>query len=357
MPVNTSSVMSAPVRLIIVLAIMIAFYGADKFLAAQEQVELREEARSHYEKGQQLLHGGNSRQAVVDFARAYSLERSNREYQLALATAEVSDNQNAAATETLGQLLTQDPNDGRANLLMARLLAGSGRYREADSYYHRAIYGSWPTDMQTMPRAVRMELAGMLGSHGSGQELLSELLLLQNASAHDPANEKQIADLFLKAGSVQRASEAYRHILQENPEDLDARLNLAKAELRAGNYRAAENAVMAALRLQPYNEGIQSQLRMVVRLASLDPTSRRLGTREKYRRSVEILHRVQAELTACGQTLPEEPAPAQPGTPSNEMSEAILDRAENLWKQRNDACRRPSAPDDPLPLLMQKLAE
>ena len=240
---------------------------------------------------------------------------------------------------------------------MARVLAAEAKYKDADSYYHRAIYGQWPADWTAEVPKVRLELANMLAQHGKSQELLSETLLLQSASAQDPATQKRIADLFLKAGSTGRAIDTYRQLIRENPDDVEAYRGLGHAEILDGNYRAAETAIMAALHRQPYDGQIQSQLRLVVKLASLDPTARRLSTAEKYRRSMEILQLAQSELNACLQN----PQPAKvekaPNVVTNEAAEACLDRAENLWKQRNEACQQPPAADDPLPILMKKLAQ
>jgi tetratricopeptide (TPR) repeat protein len=354
MAASRKSTLPAPTLALIVAAVMVVLYGIDKFLADQEQSELMAEAHNHYTRGGKLLNAGKAHEAVAEFARARSLERSNREYPLALATALLADHQPTAAGEILTDALDEDSNDGRANLLMARVLVAEGKFKDADSYYHRAIYGEWPPSSSESGK-VRLELASLLAEHGNHQELLSEVLLLQINSATDPAAQKQIAALFLQAGSAQRAAETYRQMIRDHPDDIDAHLGLARSEEMADDYRAAENAVMAAIHLRPYDRAIQLQLRQVVRLASLDPTSRRLSTAEKYRRSMEILRLVREELAACGQTSPPARPQATAGPVTNEIAEACLDQAANLWEQRVQVCKQPPAPDDPLPLLIKKL--
>jgi tetratricopeptide (TPR) repeat protein len=340
-----------------------ALYGFDKFLAAQEQSELWQEAHDHYLDGQKLLHAGNAKAAVIAFARAHALERSDREYSLALATAQLADHDLTAASDNLTELLDTNSNEGRANLLMAQVLVAQNHLDDADAFYHRAIYGVWPASAQDQPARVRLELARLLADHGRNRELLSELLLLQNIPAQAPATQKQIADLFLQAGSPARAIEAYRQLVHENPVDIDAYLGLGRAEILAGDYRAAETAVMSALRRKPYDEQIQAELRRVVQLASLDPTVRHLTTAEKYRRSAAILTMVQNKLNACAQNAPPTTiSNSQKGTPpvapqgpvSSETAEALLDHAEVLWKQRPPSCSVPAG--DPLPLLFRKLS-
>ncbi len=361
MPQSTKPNLPAPTLALIVLAVMAALYGVDKFLAAQEQSEVDQEASSNFAAGQKLLNAAKPHQAVDNFARAHSLDRNNHEYLLFLATAQLADRQFAAARSTLEEALEDDSNDGRANLLMARLLAAEGRFKDADSFYHRAIYGTWPSHAPNPAAKARLELVDMLADHGSNQELLSELLLLENEPSQDLATKKKIAALFLRAGSAQRAAEAYRNLIHEDPQDADIFVGLGEAEILDGNYHAAENALLNALRRRLDDPQIQSQLGMVAKLATLDPTVRRLSSAEKYRRSVAILDLVQQELNACLPKALATPAPAVPqklqGPVNNEMAEARLDEAEKLWKRREEDCRQPPSADDPLRLVMKKLSQ
>ena len=187
--------------------------------------------------------------------------------------------------------------------------------------------------------------------------MLSELLLLENEPALDLATKKQIAAMFLRAGSAERAADAYRGLIREDRNDADNFVGLGQAEILDGDYRAAENAFLGALRRRLEDPRIQSQLQMVAKLATLDPTVRRLSSAEKYRRSVAIRDLAREELNACLKNA----APVKPekvvGPMTNEMAEARLDEAEKIWKQREESCKQPASADDPLPLLMKKLAQ
>src|SRR5579859_1120663 len=138
---------------------MVALYGVDKFLAAQETRELEQAASSHFDAGQKLLRERKPHQAVEELARAHAIDRTNPEYLLSLAEAELDDHQLSAARAPLDEALEQNSNDGRANLLMARLMDQGGRFKDADSYYHRAIYGEWPPNAAGSSGKVRLELA------------------------------------------------------------------------------------------------------------------------------------------------------------------------------------------------------
>ena len=150
-------------RLILIVAAVIAgFYAIDKFLADQERKEIRQDAHRRYEAGERFLGEGKPRDAAVSFSRAHALERTNREYQIALASAQLAAGEPEIARATLDELLQDDSNDARANLLMARVLAARRQFTEADSYYHRAIYGTWPANSDRERANARLELAGML---------------------------------------------------------------------------------------------------------------------------------------------------------------------------------------------------
>src|SRR3954452_3693537 len=80
----------APTVAAIVLVVMVALYGVDKFLASQEQLELEHEAESHFRTGQELMRTGKPDRASTEFDRAHTLKRTNRQYTLALAEAQIA---------------------------------------------------------------------------------------------------------------------------------------------------------------------------------------------------------------------------------------------------------------------------
>ncbi|MBL0159914.1 MAG: tetratricopeptide repeat protein [Bryobacterales bacterium] len=125
---------------------MVLLYGVDVFLARLEKKEVRLEAHQHFTEGTATLGKGETRAAIDALRQAYSLERGNRTYALALASAQILDGQVDAARFILDDVLHQDPNNSRGNLLMARLSVRRGNITLADSFYHRAIYGAWDAE-------------------------------------------------------------------------------------------------------------------------------------------------------------------------------------------------------------------
>lgn len=345
-------------RLVFIVAAIIAgMYGIDKFLALQERNELLADAQRLYQQGERLMRAGKAHEAAAAFGQAHALERANVDYELALASAQLADHNTDRALQTLNDLLESNSNDARANLLMARAMVAQDKIADADSFYHRAIYGTWAANANQQAAAARLELAGLLAKHGNKEGLLSELLLIQNQPGTD---NKKLAELFLEAGSPARAADVYRGMIRDNPTEVDAYAGLAQAEMQRGDYGGARTALRQGLRISSGDDSLRAEEELVDRLATLDPTPRRLSTAEKFARSQEILTLVTNELSACSATPAGEQsalaATSKPKTITNELSESVLAEAEHLWRTRAEVCKQAPVPSDPLPLLMKKLA-
>jgi tetratricopeptide (TPR) repeat protein len=342
-----------------VAGIMIGLYAVDKALANLEEREVTAQAAGFYADGQKLLSAGKAAAAVDDFRRAHTLARTNRSFDQALAGAQLTAGRPADAEATLADILSSNTNDSRANLLMARVRLVEGRFDDGVAFYHRAIYGTWTDGSEADKTNARLELAEQLAKRGRSEELLSELLLLDNEAQKNPQLSKKVAALYLDAGAAQRAAAAYRQLVKADPKDAEAYEGLGEAELRLGDYRAAHSAFTAAQR-DP------ALVQLADRLAEIDPTSRRLASAEKFRRSQEILRLAENAAMDClkGGTPPdglrdlltaaEKMRSERVGAmPSNEAAEARLALAEQIWKERDPSCA--IAPDDPLSIIIRKI--
>ena len=354
----------------VVLLLLIALYSVDQFLARLEQREVGAEGRRLYAVGQKLLTQNRIPGAIDAFARAHALERSNRSYAIALASSQMAGRQIEASRNTLTEILQRDSNYAPANLLMARTMVQDQRYREADSYYHRAIYGTWPENQSQERLKTRLEVADMLAAHGGSYELLSEALLLQNTSGNDPAILKHVAALLLQAGSPGRAALVYRSLLRVAPSDRDAYAGLARAEILDGNYGAAHLALVKAFTHSPNAAELRREMDLAGRLLSLDPTPRHLSSAEKLRRSDEILTLARQEILGCLGSQTASPVLAQElddagkllaeklrGAATNERAEMRLSQAERLWRARPPLCVPAASQDDPIALLLKKIGQ
>lgn len=348
----------------IVLSIMVLLWTADSMLARVERGETQSEAHGYWSKGMSLLAGGHPAEAEDLLRKAYVIDRANASYGLDLAAALTNSGKFDDAAELIGDLLNASPNDGPTNLAAARLAVRRGNLEDAKAYYHRAIYGAWAQDARSHRIETRLELAGLLDSSGEGTELLAELLPLEPEVQGDPANEKRVAALYLRAHSPSRAAEAYRALIAAHGGDVDVYSGLGEADLALADYAAAENAFRAALRQEPGNPEIQARLELATNMGGLDPTLRRLTSREKYDRSVRLLEAVRDSFSRCAAPNPDlEEADKilkkrTPGYVTNEAAEQLLGVAERLWRARLRECGTAVSPaEEPVNRVISMLSQ
>jgi Flp pilus assembly protein TadD len=353
-------------RLIAILVVIgIALAALDRFLAKTESAEVRNSARNSYLAGMRLLDAGKASQAVDSLRTAHALVRENVDYELALITALMNAGQIADADPLMDDALQRAPNDGQTNLIAGRLAAKKGNAIQAESYYHRAIYGEWPQNSTSRRLAAHMELIDFLSSKSQQQELLAELISLQAEAPADATLQPRLARLFLTAGSPGRAAGVYQALVAKNPGDREALAGLGEAELENGQYREAHTAFFRAFVQNPNDSSIRARLELLNTVTTLDPTPRQLPTAEKYRRSLRILEMARASLAQCpaggdgARLLAEADAVTTQKAPvriTNELAEDALAVAEKLWRARLKTCGPATPPEEPLRLIMEKLA-
>ena len=333
-PANGS--VARPVRVFVTLTVVIAgLWVLDWSLEKTELNELHDEAQRTFLQGSRLLKEGKLEASVDLLRRAHALERQDPGYALTLVDALMAAGKTAEAEPLLEEVLARESNDGRANLTAARSMAARDRIAQAESYYHRAIYGEWPNQADSSRRATRMELVDFLLKHGRKEAVLAELLPLQGEAGLDAALEKRIAKLLLLAGSAQRAADTYRLLIDQFPADADLYSGLGEAELFRGQYRAAVSAFVGAFRHRPNDQTFRRRMEFASLMAGLDPTPRQLSSLEKYRRSLHILEMTQAAYQKCTSMSFQPPSPDKPPREvTNELAEAKLTQAEELWRER-----------------------
>lgn len=361
------------IELILAVAAVICGLAAlDVFLERAERAEMAAQAEQAYQQGSRLLEAGRADDAVEALRRAHAIERKNATYELQLIAAMTAAGKTEEAEPLMNEVLDIDRNAGPANLVAARLKLKQGKIVDAEAYYHRAIYGTWPQDAVAHRIAARLELIELLISKNQKQNLLAELLSLQADAKSDPAIQLRLARWFLAAGSPGRAADAYRELIRQDANDADDYAGLGEAELEQGAYRAAHNAFASAAARKKRDSAIRAKLQLAAMLAGLDPTPRQLSSAQKYQRSLYILEWAQQDLEKCIQTRAAAPSAEQqallerakqamdqqsPPQPSNEVSDAMLSLAAGIWQARLNCNAAIASDEEPLRLLMAKMTQ
>lgn len=360
------------IGLIAVVAGVIGGLSAlDVFLERAEQAEMAIQAQHAYIQGSQFLGACRFNEAIDALRRAHALERENLAYELQLIAALTAAGKTSEAEPLMNEVLDANRNDGEANLVAARLRLKEGKIVDAEAYYHRAIYGGWPDRAPEHRIAARVELINVMVARNQRQDLLAELLPLAEQAKNNPWTLKYLGPWFLLAGAPARAAEIYRRLIQQDPNNADAYAGLGQADLEQGDYEPAHRAFALALR-KKNDPAIRARLQLASMLAGLDPTPRRLSSAEKYQRSLYILEWAQQELEKCIQTRTAGPSAEQqalleraeqamnnqsPKQASNELSEATLSLAAQIWQARLSCSGTISADEEPLRLLMAKVTQ
>jgi len=231
------------------------------------------------------------------------------------------------------------------------------------------VYGRWDTDERASRLRARFELIDLLAGHNSKEDLLAELLPVQDEAPQDPSARVRMGRLFLLAGSPARAAFVFQSILNDAPANAAARAGLGEAEFAQGNYRAAQRDFGIAVRLAPNDAPARKRLDVSNEVLMLDPTVRGLGSAERFRRSRQLVELAMQATSQCAglnaspemQELMARAASAVKARVSlareDEVSESMVDTAEQLWQARGKECKAPAEPDSPLALVLAKIVQ
>jgi tetratricopeptide (TPR) repeat protein len=355
---------------VLLVAVIAILFAADTFLVKASQAESKADAVRSFAQGKSLFARGDYSAALDSIQNALSLERDNRDYSRTFAEVQLAAGKVPDAEATLTDLLQNDSDDGLSSLIMARALAKQGRYADAVSYYHRAIYGHWDQDPAGNRRKARFELIDYLAGHDARQDLLAELLAIEDQATAGHDTSLHIARLFLAAGSPTRAADLFRAILRDNPADVDALVGLGEAEFANGDYRAAQREFSTALHLDPDNREATQRQGLCDEVLALDPSLRGLGAAERFERSRKLVELTWNAASQCFNStppnLPQQDLLDRGGkalkervriSTESEQTETNLDLAEQLWQARRTGCKPGASPNDPLSLVLARLAQ
>jgi tetratricopeptide (TPR) repeat protein len=366
-PVPSATLSEFIATFAVILAAIVGLLLFDTALATVDVRQRKIYAAREFAAGQALITKGGIEPGIEHLRAASTLDADNSAYGVGLAQAILADDRPADAEQMLLPLLEREPNDGAANLAMARVLEKEGRIEEAKSYYHRAIYGVWPRGADKNRALARFELIDLLARANAKQELLSELLPMQDDSTNDAAARKRIAHLFVVAGSPSRAVTIYRDVLRKDSRDADAYVGLAEAALSLGDFSTARADLLAAQKLVPADSSvIQGRIVLTDSVTSLDPTQRGLSIPEQYRRSKNLLKMTLASARSClAAQAPQVAAALDSATllvssasaaGQAQSIEQTLSLAEQLWGLRRSRCA-PERDSGALALIHLRIAQ
>ncbi len=276
-------VLKDAVALLSILFITILLAVATHFLFKSYSDHREELAERWFKRGTTALEAQQPDLAINDFHSAllYAPPASERQMEIALASALASAGRIQEATAYFNTLREAEPGNGEINLQLARLAARAGNEALAKEDYHAAIYGNWEGDGYIKRRETRLELVRYLISRGSFDQARSELLVASgNAPSSDLEVQLKIAGLLVEAHFAVDALELYRQLLAQHPEDFTALQGAAETSFGIGDYANSYRYLQKSLAVPAYVHRSaalrlmdQDQLHRVGRIIVLDPST------------------------------------------------------------------------------------
>ena len=369
---------ATPRILAAVFGVMLLLFVATGFYTRSFNRQSRERGRQHYESAQVLAALSDYEQAAEHYRDALLYSRGNPDYRLGLALSLYESERHAEARNHLMELRPDDPTSGIVNKLLGRLAAAEGRVDEAVTYYRTAVYGRWTEDADRERLQSRLELVDLLDRNERMRQLTAELLDLLDVMPDDKAVRRRLAVLLLKAQIADRASALFREWLSDEPRNREALVGRAEAEFLLGNYLTARTHFNRAQDVRK-DESTAQRIAVCGAVIALDPLRRgNISTQERFHRSRVLVARTTEFINHCrnplGETfmgpLPEVPADlAEPlgraldllqhrsrRSAAAEGVEANILLAEEIWNARAAACSAIEHDDEPLRLVLAKLA-
>ncbi|MBZ5608684.1 MAG: chloride channel protein [Acidobacteriia bacterium] len=326
-------------------------------------------ADQSYQAGIALERQDLEAEAVEQFRHALSVSPGNPTYRLALGVALVKTGQMDDGAVYLRELLKRQPENGAANLGLARIAASRQDTLNAITNYHRAIDGSWPKGQEPYRIQARLELAEYLAKQRLKTQAIAELLAAVGPAV-DKTTRKQIGGLLLAYGSPRQSAEVFRDVLRADNQDAEAYSGLGVAQLALDNYLAARDAFSAALRLNPSDAKARTNLETCGQILALDPDARGIRSSERYRRSQTLLEGALKLVEQCTATVPSNAHPTAQTAESarkalaqhprasglGDATEENLTLAAELWRSRQPGCPAPAASDEALARVLAHLS-
>ncbi len=363
-----------PVMLALLAGLGVIFFVAVAGLSRAYHAQRDALGNRWFSRGVADLNAGHFGRAVTEFRAALLYSRDNYDYQLNLAEALIGEKRTGEAYSYLVNLWDRQPENGVINLELARIAAQRGQTEQAQRYYHNAIYAVWPGDQEVKRRDTRLELIEYLLSIDANAQAQSELIALEENLGEDPAQQKRVGDLFLRAQDYEHALASYRLCLKSERHNEEALAGAGRAAFQLGSYPLAEHYLQAAVAANPDDAQSAERLKTAELVLRMDPFRRQISVADRNRIVVEAFGAAGQRLSSCAtpKTSPE-PSGTQPSLADKwaklkpriseqelrrnpDLVEEAMDLVFEIERQTSATCGTPTGTDLAL-LLIAKLHE
>jgi tetratricopeptide (TPR) repeat protein len=363
-----------PVMLALLAGLGVIFFLAVSGLSRAYHAQRDALGNRWFSRGVADLNARHYDRAVTEFRSALLYSRDNYDYQLNLTEALIGLGRTSEAYSYLVNLWDQQPENGLVNLELARIAAQRGQTEQAQRYYHNAIYAVWPGDQKLKRRDTRFELIQYLLNIHAKAQAQAELIALEENLEEDPALQRRVGDLFLRAEDYEHALAAYRVCLKSDRHNGAALAGAGWAAFQLGRYPLAERYLQAAVAANSSDMQSSERLMTTELLLHMDPFRRQISEEERARIVVDAFAVAGRRLSSCATPKAAEgsigaqtsladswaklkPQISEPELRRNpDLVEAAMDLVFEIERQTSATCGTPMGADLAL-LLIAKLHE
>ncbi len=360
-----------PVMLALLATLGVLFFVAVAGLSGAYHARREALGERWFSRGVADLNAKRYDSAVTEFRSALLYSRDNYDYQLNLAEALIGLKRTGEAYSYLVNLWDEQPENGVVNLELARIAAERGQTEQAKRYYHNAIYAVWPSDQEGKRRETRLELIEYLLSIHARAEAQAELIALQENLGDDPAQQRRVGDLFLRAQDYEHALAAYRLSLKADRHNQAALAGAGRAAFELGQYPLAERYLQAAVAENPGDTQSAELLKTTQLVLRMDPFRHGITMEERNRIVLEAFGIAGQRLSSCA--TPKAATASNAGQPNladswakmkprmreqelkrnPDLAEEAMDLVFEIERQTRATCGAPTGADEALLLISQ----
>jgi len=362
-----------PVMLALLAVLGVIFFLAVAGLSRAYHAQREALGNRWFSRGVVDLNARRYDSAMTEFRSALLYSRDNYDYQLNLAEALIGLGRTAEAYSYLVNLWEEEPENGVVNLELARMAAQRGQTEQAQRYYHNAIYAVWPSDQEEKRRETRLELIEYLLSINATAQAQAESIALQE-NLGEPAQQRRVGDLFLRAQDYEHALAAYRLSLKYERRNAAALAGAGWAAFQLGRYPLAERYLQAAVSFNPDDTQSTERLKTTQLVLHMDPFRRQISVDERNKIVVDAFATAGKRLSSCARPkaaaastsaqprLADEWAKMKPRITEQQLRrnpdlvEQAMDLVFEIERQTSATCGTPTGEDLAL-LLISKLHE
>jgi tetratricopeptide (TPR) repeat protein len=291
----------------------VAGFAATSYHSERDKLGAR-----HFRSGAWSLDHGNLDDAVDQFRKALLFSPDEEQYRLALADSLVREGHLTEAESHLDQLADEDPSNGRINSLLAQIAEKHGDRKLAIERFQRAVYEYWPPNQIPLRHEARWQLVHLLAAADRSNEAVGELIQLYSSTPDAPGRTR-IAFELLKFGAVSEAERIFHDQESTSPNTALPHRGLGMVDFDKGDFISARHEFQHAHHIDNNDQESVQWLTLTNSVIDLDPLLPGISTKERRRRSQNLLSGVVHFVTACS-----------PGVANNANAASELDAANDL---------------------------